>query len=290
MGMAASAKGAWLIVTTVVVVAGLALGGYLLVPRPVGPRSASIPGVAAVPRVQPQSLAPLLESPVSPEPRTLIFDEQAPTPRAFEAAPSPHKPRQKSPAPVIFIDPRHERNSTIEKRITNPLVVVAIPDLFGDSRVILTGKASVLKIGTVSTNALLDASGLEVDEILITGDITGNATVKLHAPGGKVTLGGFVTGCARLTIDAPEGTVIAEKTGKLGDIATATITAREVELNAPATGSVRISITLTRGGFLKAALMEHGAQITYKKSRASDPEPKIETGELRNGTMVTHEK
>ena len=265
MVIATSAKGAWLVVTSVVVVAGLALGGYLLIPHPNAPRHLQVP--TAIAKNQTQSHAHQRETALAPEPRTLIHDDTPPRPRPPEAAPSPHRPRPKSPGPVILIDPRHEANSTIEMRIANPLAAIAIPDLFGDSRVILTGEASVLKIGTVSSKALLDASGLEVEEILITGDITGSAIVKLHAPGGKVTIGGFVTGSARLTIDAPDGIVIAEKSGRLGGSATATITARDVDLNSPATEGVRVSITFSRGGSLKVAVMEGGADLLQEIAR-----------------------
>jgi len=35
--------------------------------------------------------------------------------------------------------------------------------------------------------------------------------------------------------------------------------------------------------------MDGGAKATVKKAAPDDPEPKIETGELRNGTKVTRE-
>lgn len=291
-----SGKWGWLVATAAVVGTGVALGGYLLYPRHEPRKPAPPPQFAAVPVVAPR-VPPHVGPPVAPPPRPV---ETVPPRKAH----SPPKPADPPPAVVpppkpvgptrpgrtIVLDPREEPGRKLERKLDNPAGTAAIPDLSGNDRVTLTGRVRALRIGSVNGKATIDASGLEADEVFITGDLDGDAVVKVNAPGGTVTVGGFVAGRARLTGAAPGGTVlVSEGADRLNGEAAVTVTARRVEVKSGMTGTARLLVTLTAGGSLKLATLDRNATVVYKKAAAADPDPRVEHGEIRGGAKVTAE-
>jgi hypothetical protein len=172
------------------------------------------------------------------------------------------------------------------RNFDHPDDTAALPDLNITDRVVLTGKVRGLRIGSVNGKATLDASGLVAEEIVITGDLNSEATVKLNAPEGKVTIGGFVAGSAKLTITAPGGEVLIAKSARVTNGTVLTITTRRLEALGTLSGAAKVNVIFTRGGSLKLTLMEEGANVKFRKAALSDPKVAVEKGELRGGANV----
>ncbi len=183
-----------------------------------------------------------------------------PKPNPWVNAP-PNVVPPRPPGPVVLIDPREVR----EKQIDNPRGTATIPDMAREDRLTLTGKVRLLKIGSVGGKAILDASGLEAEEIVITGDLNATAIVKLNAPNGKVTIGGHVTGSANLTVTAAGGDVILSAgSGKFDGGAEATVLAKRLEVKGLLSGSAKLIVTLTEGGSAAIGAVEDKAMVIYK--------------------------
>ena len=135
-------------------------------------------------------------------------------------------------------------------------------------------------------SSLADASRLAAEEIVITGDLISEAVVKLNAPGGKVTVGGFVLGAPKLIVAAPGGEVLIAKTGCVSGASVLTVTARKFEAQGQLAGAARVNLTLSAGGWLKLTTMDDRAMLTWRKSLPNDPKPVVEKGELRGGANV----
>lgn len=207
-------------------------------------------------------------------------------PKLPDAIPAPvEPPKRDGPRPVgvvMKVDPK----IAPQRHFDHPDDTAALPDLNTGDRVTLTGKVRVLRLGSVNGKGALDASGLVAEEVVITGDLNGEALVLVNAPNGKVTVGGYVIGAAKLTIVAPGGEVVVAHTGRVTGGATMTVTAKRLEVNCPLSGGAKVAVTLTAGGSLKLARAEEGATVTYKKAAASDPPPTIEKGDLHGGAKV----
>lgn len=255
----ASPGGAWLIATFAVVLCGVALGAYLLIPRPepirVRGRETAATGLPATP--PPKQLPPEPER--APPPRVALPK----SPPALPAAGAPPKKNLPAPAvvgPVQRIDPRAIR----EKRIDAPEGAVAISDMNREDHLTLRGTVRQLRIGSIGGRATLDASGLAAEEIIVTGDIHGRATVKLHAPDGTVTISGHVEGTARVIVDAPRGEVIVSAgSGKLDGEAQLTVIARNVAVRGVMAGNARLFVTLTGGGSVVSGPVQENASVIF---------------------------
>ncbi len=197
----------------------------------------------------------------------------------------PDPPKKDGPRPVgvvMKVDPKIEP----KRHFDHPDDTAALSNLNTNDRVTLTGKVRVLRLGSVLGKGVLDASGLVAEEVVITGDLESESLVLLNAPNGKVTVGGYVMGNAKLTVIAPGGEVVDANTGRVSGSATITATAKRLVVNCPLSGGAKVNLTLTAGGSLKLIRSEDGATITYKKAAASDPPPTIEKGELHGGAKV----
>jgi hypothetical protein len=295
VALAPAAKWAWLVATLMVVGGGAALGGYLLFPAP--PRPAPGPEVAAIippgaVHIPPKHVEPAVIA-IAPPPR-LVPPASPPTP--------PKKEPQAEPVPVASVPPKKDLprfdppvgpvvrinlREVREQKLDRPRGIVAVADMNLDDRLTLTGRVRLLKIGTVGGKAVLDASGLEAEEVVITGDLNKNAVVKLNAPGGRVTISGHVTGNARLAVNAPGGEVIAPADpARFDHGCEVTVVAKRVEIGGLMTGGSKLLVTLTAGGSLKLGRMDDEATVIYKRSAPTDPAPTVETGELRGGAKV----
>jgi hypothetical protein len=173
-----------------------------------------------------------------------------------------------------------------KRHFDHPDDTAALPDLNSNDRVTLTGRVRALRLGSVNGKGSVDASGLVAEEVLITGDMSSDATVIVNAPSGKVTLNGWVAGSAKLTIRAPGGEVVLANSGRFTGGSTIVITARRLEAIGLLTGGTKVNVTFTTGGSLKLTRAEEGAIVTYKKNAANDPAPVIEKGDLRGGAKV----
>jgi hypothetical protein len=256
MVAAASPKRAWLLSTIAVVLCGGALGAYLLVPRS-EPTRLGANEVATAPPPLPPSIP--ADPEVSPPPRSVV-------PPPVVAAPpvpprkNPWNPKLAVEGPVERIDAKAVR----EKRIDAREGVASVSDMNRDDRLILTGTVRQLRIGTVGGNAVLDASGLAAQEIIITGDLHGRATVKLNAPDGTVSIGGHVEGNAKVVVNAPRGDVlIGAASGKLDGGGELTVIARSVEVRGAMAGHAKLIVTLTGGGRVTLGTVQENASVVY---------------------------
>lgn len=277
----------WILTSVAVLIGAGALGAYLIIPRPDETRTAARVGTNSKQHVPHRE--PVPRAAESAEPGL------APLPREIAALAAPDPP----PVPVlpanvgprIVLDPRDVPDHTLTIKLDNPLGTVAIPDLNGHDRITLTGRVNVLRIGSINGAAVIDASELAANEVVVSGDLNGTSTVKLNAPGGKITLGGLVIGQSHLVASAAGGDVgLVAKSGRFGGSAQVAITARRVVIDGLVNEGVQVGVTLTSGGYLRVAVMDGGARLTGKKAAATEPEPKIETGELRNGTKIEFAK
>jgi hypothetical protein len=233
------------------------------------------PRGASEPQVRP--VAPL---PHEPRPRSSASADLVPTPPVSVEPPKKNGPR---PIGVVMkVDPR----VAPVRRFDHPDDTAALPDLNTNDRVVLTGRVRALRLGSINGKGSVDASGLVAEEVIITGDMNGEATVTVSAPNGTVTIGGYVAGASKLTIRAPGGQVLLAKSGRFTGGSVMTITAKRLDALGVLSGGTGVNVTFTPGGGLKLVRAEEGAIVTYKKAAPGDPEPTIETGELRDGAKV----
>gem|GEM_PF-4820768 len=245
---------------------------------------------------EPLPLPALPTTPVRPQPEVpslKIAREVAPLPHEYVLAPMPVPIPIPVPMPKVEAKRIEKINAFdgLEHKLDLPDGIAEIQDLNGEERLILTGKVKVLKLGHIAGASQIDASKLEVGEIIFTANIDGSAEVKLNAPAGKVTMSHQVDGSAKLTIHAPGGEVIFRgEDGHITGGTRLTITAKRVDFQSDLTGGTHIDATLTKGGSLRTRRMTEGATVRYQLADASDPEPKIETGELSGGASVKPKK
>ena len=264
MVVAASPKRAWLIATVAVVIGGAALGAYLLIPRAQPIRIHDFETAVSNSRpALPHQPVPVVPEP-APPPRLVV---QQPTPLPVVAAPPKKNPWNPAPAvvgPIARIDAAAIR----EKRIDAPEGAVSVSDMNRNDRLTLTGVVRQLRIGSIGGKAFLDASGLIAQEIIITGDLHGGATVKLNAPDGTVTISGHVEGTARVIVNAPRGeVVILAGSGRLDGESELTVIARNVEVKGAMAGNAKLILTLTGGGKVVLGPMHENASVEYVPTR-----------------------
>ena len=249
----------------------------------------------------------------APEAAALPTAEPQPDTGVRHVAPFPHEPKKDAetvpvdpptkgdegrPVPIAVVPPKRDGPRPVgvvmkvdpkiapQRHFDHPDDTAALPDLNSGDRVTLTGRVRVLRLGSVNGKGALDASGLVAEEVVITGDLNGEALVLVNAPNGKVTVGGYVIGAAKLTIVAPGGEVVVAHTGRVTGGATMTVTAKRLEVNCPLSGGAKVAVTLTAGGSLKLTRAEEGATVTYRRAAPTDPPPTIEKGELHGGAKV----
>ena len=214
----------------------------------------------------------------------------APKPRSPEQslpdAPPSEEPKKGAPRPlgvVMKVDPK----IAPKRHFDQPDDTAALPDLNTSDRVVLTGRVRGLRIGSVNGNGEIDASGLVAEEVVITGDLNGGAVVVLNAPNGKVALGGHIGGAAKLTVTAAGGEVVLlAAAGRVTGGATATITAKRLDLAGKVRGQAKLNATLTTGGALNFASVEENATVTYQRGAATDPPLRVQIGAIGDGAKV----
>jgi hypothetical protein len=297
--------------------------GYGLLAGPDSPPVRTAPEVAALNPAEPRPEALIHIAPFPHEPKPRRQDQSEPPPKPPEPKPVEKKPEPVGPPPVPVppspvpvppppkpadppkidppkIDPPKPRPVPVVMKIDpkiqpkrhfgHPDDIATLPDLNTGDHVVITGKLRVLRIASVNGKAILDASGLVAEEIVITGDLNNDAVVKLNAPGGKVTIGGFVAGSSKLTVAAPGGTVtVLAGSGRLAGGSTIAVTAKRLEVLGKMLGGTKLSATLTTGGSLKLAAMDERATVTYRRAAPTDPPIAVEKGDIRGGAKVIAE-
>ncbi|MSQ96970.1 MAG: hypothetical protein EXR98_20785 [Gemmataceae bacterium] len=135
--------------------------------------------------------------------------------------------------------------------------IIFTGNLNSGSKVIL-GKAQTLKIRDINDKSTLDASALDARAIVLEGAVNSGSTVKLHAASGSALFIGDINGDAQLTI-----------------------VAKDVEFRGAINGGqAQLDVTLTKNGSLKLTRVNGGVRLHYSKASASDPEPRIDLGEV----------
>lgn len=165
-----------------------------------------------------------------------------------------------------------------EVRLDDPAGEHVVDTLNEGDRLKLTGRIGVLRIRGVNDGEL-DASALQARSIVFEQPVNGRSAVKLSAPGGSVALAG-INAEARVEVEAPGGTL---RTPDINGDSRLSARAREVRFEGAVQGSSKVSLTLTANGFMRFGTIQGSATVTWKRERASDPNPNIQEGEVRGG-------
>ncbi len=254
------------------------------------------------------------------EPEAPSIVELLPPPKIV---PDVQNPSEKSrepellPNPQVLAEPKSADPVELlgeTRKIDAPNGEYTLEPLDNQDSVKLVGKVKTLKIGLVHGQAVLDASRLEVKEVILMGTIDGRGKVKLNAPngslefrakvdgdeileinapGGKLDFRAKFDGNSRLVIHAPGGTVtFSQSTNNVGEGskiaggAKATITAQKVEFRGAVKGGAEVTIVLTPTGSLIVHEMEEGGRILYRKAAPKDPEPVVTPGTMKGGAQL----
>ena len=144
------------------------------------------------------------------------------------------------------------------------------------------------KITQEDAAAVIDATRLEAEEIILAGSLNGSTSIKLNTSGGKVRIVRQVGGAVRLSIHAPGGEVLftGEEDAGLTGGSMIDVTAKRLDVQCLMNGGTKLDATLTKGGSLRTGLMDGGATVRYKPASGNDSDLRIETGELRGGSSV----
>jgi hypothetical protein len=182
------------------------------------------------------------------------------------------------------------------RRIDKPDGEYVVEPLDGAANVFLRGKVKTLRIGSLDGDAVLDASGLEAQEVCFTGPVGGNARARVCAPNGAVEVRAPVGGRANLTIDAAGGRVTfprAEAGGagaEIGGDPRMKIKAREVDFEVPINGGAQVHVVLSAGAKIRFTELSGSTRLTWQKAGAGDPDPEIGWGIMRDGARFREAK
>lgn len=182
------------------------------------------------------------------------------------------------------------------RRIDNPEGEYVVEPLDGAAKVYLSGRVKTLRIGGLDGEALLEASGLEAQEVRFTGAVGGNAKARVHAPEGSVEVSASVGGRAILTIDAAGGRVIfptpaAGGAGaKIDGDPRMVIKAREVDFQVPINGGAQVTMVLSAGAKIRFTELNGSSRLTWRKADALDPDPVIGWGIVRGDARFREAK
>ena len=197
--------------------------------------------------------------------------------------PAVHPALADLPQPAGDENPRHHF-----QKLTDPAAEFNVPPLAQDELLKLTGRVKCLRVSSMDGSAMLDASELDADEIIVTGPIDGGTSLRLSAPQGRVALTGIVAGGTKVEIQAGDGVVVlgTDAQNSIFGGAHLNITTRELNLQGAASGGAEIAVNFTKGGSLRFAQLNEGAHVVFQKQNASDPDPRIEAGTITGGASV----
>lgn len=258
-------------------------------PEPAPPRT--YPLVAGVVGVAAGVLATLavqfaLRSEPEPEP-TPVPEVTAVGPPVYLRVPSlpvAPPPRLVEPAGPIVLPvpvPFPVDGGFAALKVDQPDELYHFPKLGPGNRVRLTGRVKKLTVDGLEAGAELDASGLATDGVSVAEAVEGGV-LRVAADGGTVTFRRGIRGGAVVEVAAPKSYVsFAPLTGakvgpSVGGGARVTMQAKSVEVGGPVAGAgTLLDVTFSRGGSLKLAAVEGGAQVRYRPGHRADPPVRV---------------
>jgi hypothetical protein len=285
-------------------VAGAATGVFGLL----GWQAAFPPGSARGPQSVVQ--AGRTEPPREPDSQPDTGPALAPTPREVatrtaSAAPADPQPGVTPPQPPAPPAPGGVQPEPIPPNPFRPAAPLAMrldnpdgestPMIKPGGNMVLRGRVKVLRVPGLESGAVLDASELEAEEVIVAGKIDGGSRLWVKAPNGRVTFLGRIDGRATVDVQAPGGmvtfanpTTVARDGSKIDGGAVAEVTAKVVEFHGRITGDgTRVVATLTAGGRLAFAEIDGLARLEYRKADPDDPDPSVIRGTVRAPAVVT---
>ena len=201
--------------------------------------------------------------------------------------PKPPEPVPPVPEPKLPPPPPRPGHITTFDLGQQPELEFAVPfSMKKGEHVILKGKVKKLRVSGLDAGAILDASGLDVSVVTVTGKIDNHSTLKLSAPNGTVQIAGKIDNRSIVEINAPGGevrfilTTNADRDGsKIDNGSSVTLTARTVEFKGDISGAdTKVAVTLTRNAWLKVASVSGKAAVEYKSQMAGWSPPDVFVG------------
>jgi hypothetical protein len=177
------------------------------------------------------------------------------------------------------------------EKLDNP-AGVASPVVRPGSSLVLRGKVRTLRVAGLESGAVLDASDLEAEEVIVVGKIDGGSKLWLKAPNGRVTFRARVDGRSRVGIEAPGGSVAfvpegASDGAKIDGGAQVEITAKSVRLDGTIGGAgTRVAVSVTAGGSLAFREIVGSSRLEYGTADPDDPEPSVTRGKVAAPAVV----
>jgi hypothetical protein len=230
---------------------------------------------------------PKLDLEPLPPPRPEIKVE----PKKEEKRPDP-PPEKKQPAVKAIV----LGNVT---KLNDPGGEYIVETMNGVQEITLLGKIKTLKIDGVNERSVLDATRLDAEEIVMTGDINSGSKVLLgkartlkirslndqslldasELDGQNVFVSGAVNSRSTLKLHAPKGSVTID--GEINGNSQVEIIAKNLDLRGAVNGpQTFILLTLTKAGSLQFRRLSGGVRLQYRKADPSDPAPRIDRGEV----------
>jgi hypothetical protein len=229
---------------------------------------------------------------IAPAPREVTRTSHA-TPT--EPTPEPPQPPAAGGVQPAPIPPNPFRPAApLAMRLDNPDGETT-PVIKPGGNMILRGRVKVLRVPGLESGAVLDASELEAEEVVVAGRIDGGSRLWVKAANGRVTFLAKIDNRATVDVQAPGGTVtFAHPTtpgrdgSKIDGGAVAEVTAKVVEFHGRITGDgTRVIATLTAGGRLAFAEIDGLSRLEYRKFDPDGPDPEVVKGSVRPPAVVT---
>jgi hypothetical protein len=238
-------------------------------------------------------LAPVTPPPLAVAPPPRFVPELAPAPRLARLKPPQVRPKVAAVAELIPA-PRPVVEAAELVRVDRPGQEYQLGRLDG-KRVRLVGQARRLVVAGLDDGAVLDATGLAVEDVLFTGPVAGGSTARVRADGaGGVFFAGPVTGGSRVAVEAGFVGFVDVARGRGSEVAGGSrveVTARGVYLGGPVTGpDTRAEVTLTGGGVLWFEELDAGATLRYRAAAGAGPPEVLHRGAVRGGAVVERVK
>lgn len=218
-------------------------------------------------------------------------------PRRIEVAPMPHEPTPRTepepepgppPPEPKAVAPAPLPGEVITIEVNQPEAKYSIPfTMRNGERVVLKGKVKHFRVPTLDGGASLDASGLEAEEVNISGKVGGRATLKVNAPNGIVHVYSNVGEKSSVEITAPNGevkfttTTTPNRPGSAIDGGSrVVITGKFVDLRGDVNGiETRVTVNLPVNGSLRVAAVRGIATVEYQMP-AGKGTPDVTVGEV----------
>jgi hypothetical protein len=176
-------------------------------------------------------------------------------------------------------------------KLDNPAGVSA-PVVRPGGNLVLRGKVKTLHVTGLESGAVLDASDLEAEEVIVVGKIDGGSKLWVKAPNGRVTFRARIDGRSRVGIEARGGSVAfipeaATDGAKIDGGAQVEITAKSVRLDGTIGGDgTKVSVSITVGGSLVFREIIGPSRLEYRTADPEDPEPSVTRGKVGPPAVV----